>query len=71
MRNIISRKPKDKIATVSVIWGYCITCHKSQGSEWPYVIVVDEGVAYNRNKWLYTAITRASENLVMFVTGGK
>lgn len=49
-------------------YGYAITCHKSQGSEWPNVFIVDESSAFrsDRAKWLYTAITRAS-NKVMIV----
>ena len=55
---------------LSVDYGYAITCHKSQGSQYDDVIFVDEGFG----KWLddntyyrhlYTAITRTSENLVI------
>lgn len=46
-------------------YGYAITCHASQGSEWPTVVVIDEGGAFGeyRWRWLYTAITRASERV--------
>lgn len=48
-------------------YGYCITCHKSQGSEWPCVIVVDERGGYTTDddykRWLYTAVTRSSHRL--------
>lgn len=49
-------------------YGYAITCHKSQGSEWGNVFIVDESSVFRneRNRWLYTAITRAS-NKVMVV----
>jgi len=41
---------------------YAITVHKAQGSEWPRVLVVDEfHEILERPRWLYTAITRASE----------
>lgn len=42
---------------------YAITIHKSQGSEWPYVIVVaDDGADRVASRELvYTAISRASE----------
>ena len=48
-------------------YGYCITCHKSQGSEWEKVMVFDENYIFREhsNKWLYTAITRASEKLII------
>jgi exodeoxyribonuclease-5 len=41
-------------------WGYAITCHQSQGSEWPRVIVCDEWPGSDHDRWLYTAITRAA-----------
>ncbi|MGN1235258.1 MAG: ATP-dependent RecD-like DNA helicase [Christensenellaceae bacterium] len=48
-------------------FGYAITCHKAQGSEFPFVIVFDESRFFgeDRNKWLYTAITRAREKLLI------
>lgn len=49
-------------------YGYAITCHKAQGSEWGNVFIVDESSAFRADakRWLYTAITRAS-NKVMVV----
>lgn len=49
--------------------GYAITVHKSQGSEWPNVIVMlDEypgaKMVASRN-WIYTAISRAKEMCLM------
>lgn len=49
-------------------WGYAITCHKSQGSQFPTVIVVDDGFGHtadDRKRWLYTAITRAERGLLI------
>ena len=49
-------------------WGYAITCHKAQGSQFPTVIVVDDGfghTAEERSRWLYTAITRAERGLLI------
>lgn len=48
-------------------FGYALTTHKAQGSEWPGVYVVDESASFraDRNRWLYTAITRASERLLL------
>lgn len=49
-------------------FGYAITCHKSQGGQWTNVFV-DMGTLIVDNldesfyKWLYTAITRATERL--------
>jgi exodeoxyribonuclease-5 len=48
-------------------FGWAITCHKSQGSEWPNVIVFDESGAFrdHRSNWLYTAVTRAGEKVTV------
>ncbi|SCM79808.1 PIF1 helicase [uncultured Pleomorphomonas sp.] len=48
-------------------FGYAITCHKSQGSQWPHVCVFDESEAFREDgqRWLYTAVTRASEKLTL------
>ena len=47
-------------------YGYCITCHKSQGSEYNKVLVIEEMLkAIEHKKWLYTAVTRASEKLTL------
>jgi ATP-dependent exoDNAse (exonuclease V) alpha subunit len=49
-------------------WGYAITCHKAQGSQYPTVVVVDDGFGHSaevRNQWLYTAITRAEHGLLI------
>lgn len=45
-------------------YGYALTCHKSQGSEWPEILIVMEEAlgrmsTVERKRWLYTAITRA------------
>jgi exodeoxyribonuclease-5 len=47
-------------------FGYCITCHKSQGSEWDRVLVWDEVMPpkfWDMKRWRYTAITRAAKEL--------
>ena len=47
-------------------YGYCITCHKSQGSQFNKVLLFEE--VLNREthaRWLYTAITRAVEKIVI------
>lgn len=50
-------------------WGYALTVHKAQGSEWDRVVIVDDG-AYQRvgkKRWLYTSITRAKERVSIVV----
>lgn len=48
-------------------YGYCISVHKSQGSEWDKIILFDERSGFWDNpyysKWLYTALTRAKTKL--------
>jgi exodeoxyribonuclease-5 len=48
-------------------FGYALTVHKAQGSQWNTVVLVDESAAFreNRNRWLYTAITRAASNIAI------
>jgi len=53
---------------VSCDYAYCLTVHKSQGSEFDNVFLnlssSDKYIWKNSyNRWLYTAITRASKNL--------
>lgn len=53
-------------------YGYALTCHKSQGSQWEHVVVWDESDAFrnDRWRWLYTAITRAEKRLDLVVRNG-
>ena len=49
-------------------YGYVITAHKSQGSEFSRVMVIEEGKyvwAENWNRWLYTAVTRSQRELLI------
>ncbi|MET3660761.1 ATP-dependent DNA helicase [Aquamicrobium ahrensii] len=48
-------------------YGYALTVHKAQGSQWNDVVLFDESWAFkdNRERWLYTAITRAAEKLTI------
>jgi exodeoxyribonuclease-5 len=48
-------------------YGYVITCHKSQGSEWDKLMVFDEWMPpriWDMKRWRYTAITRAAKQLI-------
>lgn len=52
----------------SFTYGYAITCHKAQGSEWDNVLVIEEGFPFDKEehkRWLYTAATRAAKKLVI------
>ena len=55
---------------LQVKFSYAITCHKSQGGQWP-VVFIDQGylkedqMDANFTRWLYTAVTRATEKLFL------
>ena len=48
-------------------YAYAITTHKAQGSEWNKVLVFEESwpTGEDHARWLYTAITRAKEKVVI------
>ena len=50
-------------------YGYALTVHKSQGSEWDRVMVIEQPCDYwsgeNWNRWLYTAVTRSKRELLI------
>ena len=50
-------------------YGYVLTVHKAQGSQWDDVVLFDESVAFgeSRQRWLYTGVTRAAKRLTVVV----
>ncbi|HVW92812.1 MAG TPA: AAA family ATPase [Devosia sp.] len=48
-------------------FGYCLTVHKAQGSQWDNVYLFDESYVFreDRRRWLYTGVTRASERITV------
>jgi exodeoxyribonuclease-5 len=48
-------------------YGYALTVHKSQGSQWDKVLLIDESRAFEEDgwRWLYTGITRAARQLLI------
>ena len=67
-RNRNDRDWKDKKRLTEATFGWAITAHKAQGSQWENVIVWDDGLGrseLDRRRWLYTAITRAERGLVL------
>jgi exodeoxyribonuclease V len=50
-------------------FGYALTVHKAQGSEWANVMLVDERFYFPslRQRWLYTGLTRARERITILV----
>lgn len=53
MRQVVEREQ------VVADYGYALTCHKAQGSEWDTIAVMAEPGQFDHRSWLYTAITRA------------
>jgi exodeoxyribonuclease-5 len=60
---------KGKAAVID--YGYAITCHKAQGSEFDHVVVIYEEFPkfWDQSRWMYTAVTRASKKLTIGVPG--
>jgi exodeoxyribonuclease V len=50
-------------------FGYVLTVHKAQGSQWDDVVLFDESFAFaeTRDRWLYTGVTRAAKRLTVVV----
>lgn len=48
-------------------YGYALTTHKAQGSQWDSVFVKDESGVFRADarRWLYTAITRAAKKVTV------
>lgn len=50
-------------------YGYALTVHKAQGSQWEDVVLYDESWAFRSDaqRWLYTGVTRAAKQLTVIV----
>jgi len=48
-------------------YGYALTVHKAQGSQWNDLVLFDESFAFREHKarWLYTGLTRAAERITV------
>jgi energy-coupling factor transporter ATP-binding protein EcfA2 len=70
---IIQTKKGFKVSPSLVIatYGYSVTAHKSQGSQWSKVFVNQNYVApsWNGARWYYTAITRSSKDVIVLNSG--
>jgi exodeoxyribonuclease V len=58
---------RDLKGTQQFDYGYALTVHKSQGSQWSNVCVFDESRAFGdqQSRHLYTSVTRAAETLTI------
>jgi len=63
--------PKLSPSLVIATYGYAVTAHKSQGSQWSKVFVNQNFVSpsWNSARWYYTAITRSSKDVIVLNTG--
>ena len=66
----IIKDSNQKVYLDNFDYGYAITVHKSQGSEWSNVVVLEEKSKYWAEgdmwrRWYYTAITRAKDKLLL------
>ena len=55
---------------LQVKYGYALTCHKAQGGQWKDVFldqgyVTEERMGMDYYRWLYTALTRATERIYL------
>ena len=60
---------------LQVRFAYCVTCHKAQGGQWKHVYIDTSGIGEDAERmadsaerreylrWLYTAVTRATEKI--------
>jgi ATP-dependent exoDNAse (exonuclease V) alpha subunit len=65
-----SLKKDPYLNALQIKFAYAITCHKAQGGQWPIVFVdqgylKEDGIDKEYLRWLYTAVTRASEQLFL------
>ena len=60
---------RDRREADEFCFGWALTCHKSQGSQFDNVVVFDESRSFREDaaKWLYTAVTRAAEKVTVVV----
>lgn len=65
MRDVYKAKKEEE----HIDFGWAITCHKAQGSQWDNVIVHDESSVFRKDasRWLYTAATRAAKELTIVI----
>ncbi|HMM11573.1 MAG TPA: AAA family ATPase [Bacteroidales bacterium] len=70
------RKRMAKLATnpyynaLMVKYAYALTCHKTQGGQWPVVFIEqgrrkDQDIDADYLRWLYTALTRATQKVYL------
>lgn len=53
----------DRMEAEEFDYGYALTVHKAQGSQWDRTLLFDESFCFRKDRWrwLYTGLTRAAE----------
>jgi len=70
-REIYKRiKENPHFNALQIKFAYSVTCHKSQGGQWKHVFIdqgylTDEMINVEYLRWLYTAVTRATEKVFL------
>ena len=68
-KRFIKTKQNPFFNALNVKFSYALTCHKSQGGQWPTVFIekpyLKDGVDIDYLRWLYTAVTRAENKLYL------
>ena len=68
-KRFIKTKENPFFNALNVKFSYALTCHKSQGGQWPTVFIekpyLKDGVDIDYLRWLYTAVTRAENKLYL------
>jgi exodeoxyribonuclease-5 len=59
--------PHERRGFDELTYGYALTVHKAQGSQWNDVVLFDEAHVFreHRARWLYTGLTRAAERVTV------
>lgn len=67
---IIRKNKQNYELPIEFNFGYAITGHRAQGSQWNKVLVLEESFPFDRiehARWLYTTVTRAAEKLTLIL----
>jgi exodeoxyribonuclease-5 len=68
-KKLLKVKSNPYFNALQVKFSYAITCHKSQGGQWNTVFIeqpyLPDGIDQDYIRWLYTAVTRAKDQLYL------
>ncbi len=69
-KQIAEIKKNPYFNALQVKFAYAMTCHKTQGGQWPFVFIdqgyiTDEMINIEYLRWLYTAFTRATQKVFL------